>query len=437
MKRLALRWIGAASLVVLAGCVTPPTIDKAKFAPPKTVVVADIPDIKPGANIGAVWSWMPEWYFSSSFDHLFVIRRDAQAVPGVPEFGSNQAVVDGYVASAAMAATTQINTLPVPSSPAANLAGMGAALLIGVMIESSAKETQLKAVEFPGLVHKIMPGLDLRKDFMQALTSSLEARGVQVSIMGQTRAHMPRLFWPAKDEEGKALSVGPFAKSPPIDADLLVQVVPTASYAAPGPLNSYARQVGVGLALFEGRTRKFLGWQVIQFQKDNRFEYARYDSLASDVANAGPELHRALLSLVPEVASLVSGGKREMAGYVPTPTAARAPAAQPPSTDLASIAPPSPPPAAPAPTAMSAAAAPAPLPAPAPAQPAVAQKAPAPAPVAVTSPHQPAPTAQVAAATTPAGKKESRLQWLKQMHDAKLISTSDYEAKRQQVLAAP
>ncbi len=437
MKRLTLQWVGAASLVVLAGCVTPPTIDKAKFAPPTTVVIADIPDIKPGANIGAVWSWMPEWYFSSSFDHLFVIRRDAESVPGVSEFGSSQAAVDDYVASAAVAATTQINSMAVPSSPAANLAGFGAALIIGAMIESSAKETQLKAVEFPGLVRKVTPGVDLRKDFLQALTSSLQARGVQVSIMGQTRAHMPRLFWPAKDAEGRALSVGPFAKSPPVDADLLVQVVPTASYAAPGPLNNYARQVGVGLALFEGRTRKFLGWQVVQFKKDSNFEYARYDSLAADVVNAGPELHRALLSLVPEVASVVSGGKPEMAGYVPARVAARAPAAQPPAAAQAGIAPPPSPAATPAPAVTATTAAPAPLPAPAPATPAAAQKAPAPATMAVASPPQPAPAAQIAAAATPSGRKESRLQWLKQMHEAKLISTSDYETRRQQVLAAP
>ena len=64
--------------------------------------------------------------------------------------------------------------------------------------------------------------------------------------------------------------------------------------------------------------------------------------------------------------------------------------------------------------------------------------APAAATVAVVSPAQPAPAATAqAAAPTPASKKESRLQWLKQMRYANLITASEYETKRQQVLSAP
>lgn len=64
--------------------------------------------------------------------------------------------------------------------------------------------------------------------------------------------------------------------------------------------------------------------------------------------------------------------------------------------------------------------------------------APATATVAVVSPAQPAPAATAqAAAPTPASKKESRLQWLKQMRDANLITAGEYETKRQQVLSAP
>lgn len=63
---------------------------------------------------------------------------------------------------------------------------------------------------------------------------------------------------------------------------------------------------------------------------------------------------------------------------------------------------------------------------------------PATATVAVVSPAQPAPAATAqAAAPTPASKKESRLQWLKQMRDANLITAGEYETKRQQVLSAP
>jgi len=58
--------------------------------------------------------------------------------------------------------------------------------------------------------------------------------------------------------------------------------------------------------------------------------------------------------------------------------------------------------------------------------------------VPVVSPAQPAPAATAAAAApASASKKESRLQWLKQMRDANLITSGEYETKRQQVLSAP
>ena len=75
---------------------------------------------------------------------------------------------------------------------------------------------------------------------------------------------------------------------------------------------------------------------------------------------------------------------------------------------------------------------------PAPAAPLAAQSVPTIATVPVVSPAQPAPAATAtAAAPMPASKKESRLQWLKQMRDANLITSGEYETKRQQVLSAP
>ncbi len=74
---------------------------------------------------------------------------------------------------------------------------------------------------------------------------------------------------------------------------------------------------------------------------------------------------------------------------------------------------------------------------PAPAAAPAAQSVPAAATVAVVNPAQPAPAATTAAAPMSASKKESRLQWLKQMRDANLITAGEYETKRQQVLSAP
>ena len=71
---------------------------------------------------------------------------------------------------------------------------------------------------------------------------------------------------------------------------------------------------------------------------------------------------------------------------------------------------------------------------PAPAAAPAAQSVPVAATVSVVSPAQPA---TPAATPTPASKKEARLQWLKQMRDANLITSGEYETKRQQVLSAP
>lgn len=74
------------------------------------------------------------------------------------------------------------------------------------------------------------------------------------------------------------------------------------------------------------------------------------------------------------------------------------------------------------------------------AAPAAQQSVPAAATVPVVSQARPAPAAAAAtaaAAPMSPSKKESRLQWLKQMRDANLITSGEYETKRQQVLAAP
>lgn len=93
-----------------------------------------------------------------------------------------------------------------------------------------------------------------------------------------------------------------------VDADILMQVSPVAFYLAPGPLNPYHRAVGVAVALYEGRTGRFLGNELIRFRpNDSRFEYMKYDELLGDLGNAAPALRTALLSLVPQVANTVGG----------------------------------------------------------------------------------------------------------------------------------
>ena len=183
--------------------------------------------------------------------------------------------------------------------------------IIGGIAQASAEATQKKAVEFPGLVRKTMPDADMRLDLLKALREGLEAKQIQVTIGSATRNLPLRLIWPAKDEKGQPLVSGPLANSPPVDADLLVQLAPVALYASPGPFNTYTRKVGICIALFNGRSREFLGWQAIYFSgPDEGFSYIKYDNLVADLDKAAPALHKTLMSLVPEVIRIISAEKK-------------------------------------------------------------------------------------------------------------------------------
>lgn len=296
MKIMKMHGIGLLALLLAAGCATP-KIDAAKFAAPRSVVIDDIPDMNLAATIRIVTLNWPKEYFSARYDSFFLLNG-AGAKPAAIADNSEQ--INQIV-------TNQIVNSPRPVSVgrAGAMGAVGGA--VGGLIQGIAEETEKKAGEFPGLLRKTMPGADLRADFKRALRQSLEAKGITVRIAGETRNLPPRLHWPAKDEKGETLATGALADSPAVDADLLVQVVPIAVYASPGPLNSYSRTVGVGLAMFNGRTRQFIGWQAFRFQADGSLTYSRYDSLVADIERAGPALHGALLSLVPQVAEVIGG----------------------------------------------------------------------------------------------------------------------------------
>jgi hypothetical protein len=167
------------------------------------------------------------------------------------------------------------------------------------------EETNRRAeAEFEAAINRRFPDLDMRRDLMEALRVALERRGVTVSMAAPTLQRAPRMLWPATDKEGRAYSVAaePF---PPVDADLLLQVSPIAVYNAPGALNAYAANVSVTLALYEGRTKRFLGRQNVWFKAGSPSQYHRYESLVKDIDTAIPELRRALLSLVPDIVDIV------------------------------------------------------------------------------------------------------------------------------------
>lgn len=266
-----LSWILVAALM---GACAGPVIDTTKYGAPKSVVIADFPDMNSIAVIAPMPIQIISLYYAADFD-------DAFAPP-----------------SAIAGASNGIRPVPNP---------IGGGLT--QLIFDNAERTQLKATDFPKLVRNTMQGADLRVDFLTALRQALEARHIEVRMAEDSRNLRPRLRWPARNAKGESLPTGPLADSPAVDADLLVQVAPVAFFSAPGPMNMYRRKVGVGPALYDGRTRQFLGWQAIPYDADGNLEYITYESLAADVDRASRALHEALMSLVPQVARIIAADR--------------------------------------------------------------------------------------------------------------------------------
>jgi hypothetical protein len=256
-------------------------IDPKAFAPPKSIVLVDLPHMVPSAHIGVLTMYMP-----GNYQHHFTERVDRFFDVASKEAGS------GDVAKSA-----------VTNTGAAS--GQG---LIADMLFAKAAETQRRAAGFEAEILKRYPDYDLRVSFLKALIERLQANGVAVKLAEEGQNGQPRLRWPAQDANGKGWPAGALESAPAVDADLLVQLCPVAFYSAPGGFNAYRRSVTVAVAVYDGRTKKFYGRQTMRFvPPDSRFEYSKYDSLVEDLKEAAPALRDALVSLAVPLADIVSG----------------------------------------------------------------------------------------------------------------------------------
>ncbi|HEX8611658.1 MAG TPA: hypothetical protein VF800_10260 [Telluria sp.] len=262
----------AAMLTVLTGCLNAPMVDTTKYSAPKSVVIEDFPDMKVAAVIGVVVPKsyaFPGFHFSRHADFFYM--------------------------------DDDVNELPSDAPPLFKYA-----LPVSVLLASE-QATQKKAEGLHGAVLARLPGFDMRKDFLASLRKSLEAEGIKVTISDAGRRNYPRHRWAAADAEGNKYPLGPLASSPAVDADILVQISPVAFYMAPGGLNAYFRNASVGVALYNGRTKQFLGRQTLVFSNGGfAHQYMKYDTLVGDIPVAAPALREAVLSLVPQLVDLIN-----------------------------------------------------------------------------------------------------------------------------------
>ena len=302
MQRKVAIAIGVLTAALLGGCAHP-VIDRTQYARPKTVAIVDFPDVKPAATIALLMPQVPSSYFAGRYDPYFVPAGGQFSLPNTPEM-----LALGMTAGAM--AGRQAARANHTSKAAGTAGGAVVGLAIGALIDAGAQETQKKAEGYPALVQTVMPGIDIRTEVLAALRTSLEAKGIAVSMLVDSRNLAPRLRWPAVIKYPLATQVeeGELPNSAPVDVDIVAQIVPLVAYASPGPLNNYNSEVGIGLALFDGRTRKFLGWQAFR-STQNTLWYARYDSLVQDIGKAAPAQFDALMSVIPQVSDAISNGQ--------------------------------------------------------------------------------------------------------------------------------
>lgn len=312
-----------AALVLFSGCATHSKIDASKFTPPKTVVLVDIPKMKDMALIG-VYTTTFDFHFSASADPFFVEPPDSAnpailaKVPFAPSGSTSVSqgvalgAVGGAIGGAAVGATIPKSSIPGTSRNTAIKKGAAAGAVAGAIggaIDAMASATQEKAnLQYHNEVMKRLPDFDLGRDFMANLQKTLAAQGISVTLLKSEAIGAPYLFWPAKNDKGEAYRSGTYEGFPAVDADILMQVSPVAFYFSPGPLNAYRRDATVGVALFNGRTKQFLGRQIFAFKApDSKFEYYSYDGLVNNLSEATPALKDALLSLIPQITDVVNG----------------------------------------------------------------------------------------------------------------------------------
>ncbi|WP_143599041.1 hypothetical protein [Variovorax boronicumulans] len=276
------------AMFILSGCAVHPKIAADKVRGKSTVTIIETPPLKNLALIGVMAPYF-DFHFSSRSDMFF---------------SNVDYTLRGDYAGDAIASTLAQQTASPPVSRSAGASSLVAAGLVGALIQASADGTQRKAQGFDREVRKLFPDWNPQQEFMDALLPALRQRGMQPVIASRKTN---TLLWPASKEDGERYRSGSLDDAEPTDSEMLLQISPIAFWNAPGPLNEYRMNVSVGMAMYDAKTKAFLGRQTIIFDGPSGKIYPFYTGLVSDLASAQPRLRLALLSLAPKVADVASG----------------------------------------------------------------------------------------------------------------------------------
>ncbi len=258
----------------ITGCANTLNIERDKITNVKSIAIVNFPEMKPLAMIGSMpeFAYEPDrkiYHFSDKLSPFFLSENPKERLPLIypVDFNGDEQT--------------------------------------GLLIKT-AKETDKKSQNFHEELLKANPDLNFRKGFIDELTSSFQDKGINVTLLNDQVKTTPYFRWKApKPEGGNYLKQFP-NDLPAVDADLVVQVCPVIYFQAASALNSYSSFILIGVAVFNGRTKEFYGFQEIGFS-DQFGSYHQYDTLVKDLDKVGPELYRTLLSFIPEINTMILG----------------------------------------------------------------------------------------------------------------------------------
>lgn len=281
--------------LLLGGCGTVPKIHTEEFSAPKTIAIVDTSEMKNVAMVGLFYAGGR--HFTPGMDAFFVARPGDTASPAAP-LAIADAIQANHNVQTSVAAPQSIGSAAASGAAAGAMAGL---------IQGAADETFKKSQSYHEEVLKRVPGLSLKTELVQSLRVAFEAKGIRTSVIASSDLAAPQLRWPAREANGEVWQAAANDHLPTVDADILMQISPIAVWHAPGQLNNYRRAVAIGVALYNGRTKQFLGQQTFAFSASAwQDEYTRYDTLVEAGPVAVGQMREALLSLVPEIVAVVS-----------------------------------------------------------------------------------------------------------------------------------
>ncbi|PSW74417.1 hypothetical protein C9J41_05970 [Photobacterium sp. GB-50] len=298
-------------ILLVSGCTTLPVapLSKENLNNIKSVAIVDFLEMRTHALVGEFMLSMDQQHFTDKQSMYFDLGKEVEPIITQEKktnatFLPNQTVIEN---NSSVIVIENNNSNAIDSG----ITAVAASLTAGIINEIG-KKTNERASNFNEIYSSTNPKINLRRDFLNELSSSLKEKGIDVSLLKDQVHSVPYLRWSALDSQGKLFRQRYPNELESVDADLVIQVSPVAIYNAGSALNAYARIVSVNVAIYNGRTKEFYGVKSFYSVEDNVTGYHTYNGLVENLGEAGKKLHESLLAVVPQISMLINSSNSQL-----------------------------------------------------------------------------------------------------------------------------